>query len=297
MLHFIFQIETVISTILPYDARELREVKTISRFKINSLEAAAAAPTIKLKMTMTELNNGNENSQKDRQHKYGFGAIRLSFLLFIFYQFENSEVYVTIVGIRYGIFGIGGALLNLHKFKFKYELLILCGLIVNFIHEYVNNSSFSTSSRVILFMYFFKTLLGDAFAGKLDNVAWFKFISFVVIIWTVLSSQRVIPLLVLPNGFQLIEMVFGQNEKLLIFGSHILSHWLCEMGDNYYEKHLFFRHRYSYDISCLVLYFLSFCSNSNNNNFNDSRLLIFADMSASLLYRTTNFISLITMGH
>lgn len=220
------------------------------------------------------------NDQADRKIKYGIGTIRLSLLIIIFYWIENCSLDTFIrLGVRYGLFGIGGGLLNLHKLSPRCELLILCVLISNFIHEYVSCSN--GSRHTVLFMYVFKTVIGDALAGKLDNKIWFKSVIITLILWTVLSSQSL-----LPNIFQVIEMCY---QELLIFGSHLLLHCLCEMGDNYYEKNVFFRHRYSYEICCVILYLLY--SNTNDyDNLSTSTLLLFVDMYASLLYRVTNFI-------
>lgn len=222
-----------------------------------------------------------QNDRADRKIKYGIGTIRLSLLIFIFFWIENCSLDTFMrLGIRYGLFGIGGGLLNLHKLSPRYELLILCILISNFIHEYV--SCTNGSRHIVLFMYVFKTVIGDAIAGKLDNKIWFKFVTIALILWTVLSSQSL-----LPNIFQVIEMFY---QEALIFGSHLLLHCLCEMGDNYYEKNLFFRHRYSYEICCVILYFL-LCNNNNDyDNLSTSTILLFVDMFASLLYRVTNFI-------
>lgn len=220
------------------------------------------------------------NDQADRKIKYGIGTLRLSLLIIIFYWIENCSLDVFIyVGLRYGMFGIGGGLLNLHKLSHRCELLILCVLIGNFVHEYVSCSS--SSRHKVLFIYFLKTVIGDGLAGKLDNKTWFKSIVIVLILWTVLSSQRMVSLL--PNIYQVTEMFY---QELFIFGSHLFLHCLCEIGDNYYEKNVFFRHRYSYEISCVILYLVC------NNNTNTSSLLLFADMFASLLYRVTNYIFL-----
>lgn len=225
------------------------------------------------------------NDHADRKIKYGIGTIRLSILIIIFYWIENCSLDMfTDLGIRYGLFGIGGGLLNLHKFSPRCELLILCALISNFVYEYVSCSS--SSRRTILFMYLLKTVIGDALAGKLDNITWFKSFVIVSILWTVLSSQRLIPLL--PNIFQIIEMFY---QELFIFGSHLFFHCLCEVGDNYYERSVFFRHRYTYEISCVILYLI--CNTNNNYGtvvISTSTLLLFADMFASLLYRVTNYI-------
>lgn len=227
------------------------------------------------------------NDRTDRKIKYGIGTVRLSLLMIIFYWVENRNLYIfTVLGIRYGLFGIGGGLLNLHILASRYELLILCVLISNFVHECVYCSS--SSRRTILFLYLLKTVIGDAFAGKLDNVIWFKSFVIVLIVWTVLSSQRIISLLVLPNILQVIEMFY---QELFIFGSHLFFHWLCEMGDNRYEKYVFFRHRYSYEISCVILYLIG-NKNNNDDTLSSSTLLLFADMFASLLYRVTNYICL-----
>lgn len=221
------------------------------------------------------------NDQGDRKIKYGIGTIRLSLLIIIFCWVENCSLDIfTDLGMRYGLFGIGGGLLNLHKLSARYEILILCALISNFVYEYVSCSS--SSRHTILFMYFLKTTIGDLLAGKLDNIIWLKSVVIVLILWTVLSSQLLIPLL--PNIFQVIEMFY---QELFIFGSHLFFHCLCEMGDNYYEKNVFFRHRYTYEISCIILYLIC-----NNNNNNTGTLLLFADMFASLLYRVTNYIFL-----
>lgn len=225
------------------------------------------------------------NDQADRKIKYGIGTIRLLLLIILFYWVENCSLDIfTDLGLRYGLFGIGGGLLNLHKFSARCELLILCALISNFVYEYVSSSS--SSRRTILFMYFLKTVIGDALAGKLDNITWFKSVVIVLILWTVLSSQRLIPLL--PNIFQVIEMFY---QELFIFGSHLFFHFLCEIGDNYYEKNVFFRHRYSYEISCVILYLICY-TNNNYGTLSTSTLLLFADMFASLLYRVTNYIFL-----
>lgn len=226
------------------------------------------------------------NDHADRKIKYGIGTIRLSLLIIIFYWIENgSSSIFTDLGVRYGLFGIGGGLLNLHRFSPRCELLILCALISNFVYEYVSCSS--RSRRTILFMYLMKTVIGDALAGKLDNITWLKSLVIVSILWTVLSSQRLIPLL--PNIFQVIEMFY---QELFIFGSHLFFHCLCELGDNYWETNVFCRHRYSYDMSCVILYLM--CK-TNDNNYGDtlstSALLLFADMLASLLYRMTNYVN------
>lgn len=227
------------------------------------------------------------NDQADRKIKYGIGTIRLSLLIIIFYCVEKCSFdIVTYVGMRYGIFGIGGGLLNLHKFSTRYELVILCALISNFVYEYVFCAS--SSRRTILFMYFLKTVIGDALAGKLDNITWFKSVVVVLILWTVLSSQRLM-LPLLPNIFQVVEMFY---QELFTFGSHLFFHCLCEMGDNYYEKNVFFRHRYSYEISCVILYLICNANEHNYGTLSTSTLLLFADMFASLLYRVTNYVFL-----
>lgn len=230
----------------------------------------------------TEANNFL-NEQADRKIKYGIGTIRLSCLMIIFYWVENCSLdIVTDVGMRYGLFGIGGGLLNLHKFSHRCELLILCALISNFVYEYV--SCASSTRRTILFMYLLKTVIGDALAGKLDNITWFKSVVIVSILWTVLSSQRIIPLF--PNIFQVSEMFY---QEMFIFGSHLFFHFLCEVGDNYYETNVFFRHRYSYEIACVILYLIC---NANSVTLSTGTLLLLADMFASLLYRLTNYLCL-----
>lgn len=234
------------------------------------------------KMTLLLPDTGTDSDISDRKKKYGIGTIRLSILILILTLLQNSDSPLDILRLTttYGIFGAGGALLNLHKLSKNYQILILIVLISNFIHEYhsVGWTDKNDFRRVVLFMYFFKTLLGDALSGKLDNIVWFKSIAIVLALWALLSSQ----LSMLPSALEVVDMF---QIELLVFVSHLVCHWLCELGDNYFEKYIFFRHRYSYEASCIVLYWLSI-------NSGTGRLLLFSDMFAALLYRITNYICL-----
>lgn len=215
----------------------------------------------------------------DLERKYGFGTVRLSILLLILASLDdNPSIPWLSIWITYGIFGVGGALLNLHKLSLKFQLVILSILIANFIHASV--SPRGPSGREVLFMYFFKTLLGDVFSGKIDHSVWFKSIGVALILWTLLSSRLVS---LLPNFWQ-VSVILQGNWPL--FGPQLACHWLCEMGDNYGEKYAFFRHRISYEISCIVIYYLLL----SYGNGGVGTALLFSDMIASLLYRVTNYV-------
>jgi len=210
-----------------------------------------------------------EDTKTDKLKKYGFGSLRLLGLLLLITFLTQTRWSVPIgTTINFGTFGIGGAVLNLHVVSAKYQIIILVILIVRFILEYLN-------SNVILMFYLLKTVFGDCLAGKLDQIVWFRSITIAVITWIALNQMFDF----LPNLFQLFQSI---KNDFPTFSLHLICHIICETGDNYFEHLVFFRHRYSYELSCLVILF---CNPSKTN-----LQLLIVDMIAALFYRFTNYV-------
>jgi len=217
---------------------------------------------------------GHVNLKTDRLHKYGFGTVRLLFLLVFFTLFlEVQTLFNTTLVLSYGIFGFGGALLNLHVLSTGYQLVTLVLLILTFLtHLFLSLSA----SRLVVVMYLLKTIGGDGLAGKLDQTVWFRSLGIVLVLWTLLSHNPFLP--ILPDLVSLVEML---QPNLIVFSLHLICHWICELGDNLYENVAFCRYRYTYELSCI---FLTLADNSQIN-----MELVLVDIIASFTYRFTNF--------
>lgn len=215
-----------------------------------------------------------KGTRSDRISKYGVGSGRLLLLLLLITSiFSVKLVDILSSVVSYAIFGIGGAVLNLHVLSTRYEVGILIILIATYLVEMLSSSS---SGRTVLVFYLFKTIFGDGLGGKLDRDVWIRSLGIVFVLWILLSSP-IVPLL--PNVVQIYSMV---SDNLIVFSSHLISHWICESGDNWYENVRFFRYRYSYECSLVLL----LCWDQTQLNID----LVVRDMVASLTYRITNYV-------
>ncbi len=216
-------------------------------------------------------------NRSDRLQKYGFGTIRLFLLLLLLMRLQPSAQTRWNSLINYGIFGVGGALLNLHALSTIYQIFILVILGTSFVKQYLSGPG------AVLVLYFLKTVVGDWCAGKLDQKLWFRSLTVAAVIWVALSQFAAL----LPDGQELVQIL---REHVIIFCLHAFCHFLCETGDNSYEDIKFFRHRYTYDLLSLLLFVTYNYSSSSYN-----RELVICDMIASLSYRFTNFMYTVLM--
>lgn len=124
-----------------------------------------------------------------------------------------------------------------------------------------------------LLLYLTKTFVPDYFASKLDRGIW-KF------------------LLILSISMVIIFNKYSNDENTIfrlisIWTILALTQLFCELGDNYLENYLFFRHRYSFEISMILVWI--FCLPMSKWELEERKLFYF-DIIASLSYRINGFL-------
>lgn len=199
----------------------------------------------------------------DRSSKYGWGAMRLvSITLFCLYYFNLDGIIENYRYLSYVIIGGSGAIVNVNNKPngkiYNMILLLICGINIG-IDIYIYDA--------IVIVYLIKTMGGDFFASKLDTIEW--------------QISGIFALLIAILSLFLMDDIIVEYCRifLVLFFMQIF----CEYGDNHYEKYVFFRHRYSFEIiHLLILFNLPNCTNIEKK-------LVILDLVACSAYRVFNY--------
>lgn len=186
----------------------------------------------------------------DRFYKYGLGVFRLLAAVYLAWRVsppgsapaaaaENLIAYwESMRWMGHAYIGVIGATVNVDVLSFKANLalLLLAGAFC------VWDVRTHDLSSVI---YLMKTFGGDYFAGKLDTTEWRLVLLFVFGLFgpAALCSQ---------GDLQAVSTSYLRI-LCILFGMQLF----CEYGDNHWEQYMFFRHRYSYEVTSLGLALLA----------------------------------------
>ena len=220
-------------------------------------------------MTEEISNKKDDDDVKDRLVKYGFGFIRLFILLIILAYTDKGFEFEKIGNLNrwfiYIFFAIFGACLNVELFGFYTEKIFLI-----FIFCFVK---YELSFDYTIILYATKTFIPDFFASKLDRTIWKVLL--------ILSATAFLICFMLPNqnGISIMDL-----DSLWILMA--LGQLFCELGDQHLEHFIFFRHRYCFEYSMLIIWYYMPYSISSE----EERRLFYFDMVAALSYRGTGFI-------
>jgi len=217
---------------------------------------------------MNDTNKVDEN-RKDRLLKYGIGFIRLSILIASMMYFDKDlKMNILIENYRYLIYifiATFGAIVNVEIFNPKKEIFLLILVIA------LGFNDLRYDFTVLL--YLTKTLIPDFIASKLDRGIW-KICLFITLISVIIC-----------NYFLKYEnSIFKLMNIWIVLG---LTQLFCELGDEYLEYNLFFRHRYSFDLS-MFLVWMFFLPMSKWED--EERRFFYFDIIAALSYRFNGFI-------
>ena len=208
--------------------------------------------------------------RKDRLLKYGFGFIRLLALLLILTYFDEGFRKEKIGNFNrcliYILYALYGACLNVELFGSITEKVFYFSIICLGIYD--------LSFDYTILLYTTKTFIPDFFASKLDRVIW-KFS-------LILSVTAVLICLFLPITTR--ESILDLSMLWFIMA---LGQLFCEMGDQHFEHFTFFRHRYSFEFTMLIIWFFI---PSPSGEADYERRFFYFDMVAALSYRGTGFI-------
>ena len=186
----------------------------------------------------------------DRFTKYALGSIRLLLVAVACAWWANICTPYTYF-LVFPLLGMYGAASNTNTICTQTQILLLfpavsvCWLLIPDTH--------------VVIAWIFKTMAGDLIASKLDTLFW-KLVLAVVTIFTFVTGLYI-------HAFVLFLVCIQA---------------LNELGDQYLEQWTFFRHRYAYEVSCLVL----FATWSRWTQFEQSILV--ADVLSCLGYRVGN---------
>jgi len=211
--------------------------------------------------------SSNFDSKYDRLLKYGFGFIRLAFLIFIMIMYDaklNLKILLDYNRyLNYFIFAIFGGCINVKLLPKKLEILTLLVIITLAFYD--------LSFDFTVLLYTTKTFIPDFFASKLDRKIW-KFLLFLCIIGVF-------------GSYFILNYNFFDYINIWIVLS--LAQLFSELGDQYFENLMFFRHRYSFEIASLIIWIFFVKKGIRTDN---ERKLFYFDLIASLSYRMTGFL-------
>jgi hypothetical protein len=138
----------------------------------------------------------------------------------------------------------------------------------------------------VMVLYLCKTAIGDWLAGKLDNRFMRRLAILAVLLPFVLFVLLLIKYSTASNRGDISLLLKDGRVAFLLWLIHTFFQFCCEFGDNYKENWLFFRHRYSYELSCVFLAATLPLFGHRFLILEESVLLL--DMTACLAYRITN---------
>lgn len=187
---------------------------------------------------------------EDRKEKYLWGSFRLLiFLIFCYTSFPISYLFA------FCYIGFFGSLINT-------KIIGLLGSIIS-ISFIIVYCTLWFGSDIKLLIYALKTFLGDFITKKIT-------ISEFCIIFGLISIL---------NGLKFINGTLSIDySNISIFLKMFIIHIICEYGDNNLERYIFFRHRYSYDLLNMLLYW----------SISEKEILM-TDIIISFFYRFFNF--------
>lgn len=207
----------------------------------------------------------------DRQTKYGYGVIRLGVLvcaaLVLFPKLYTWEHYwASNRWIGHAYIGSIGAYVNVEQGGLHLNILLLLGAAVCCYWDVYTSGDYCCA------VYLMKTFGGDFLAGKLDTTEWklvlfFTFGLFGPTLWYFN-----------PDYITTYTTHYGR-----IFMSLFLVQVFCEYGDAHYERYLFFRHRFSYEVANIALLLLL------PNMTAIELMCIQIDLFICFFYRLSNF--------
>jgi hypothetical protein len=212
---------------------------------------------------------GATNSRRDALVKYGYGGVRLGALLLVLRAL--GEPAPTIAPLRWAAFaslGVMGAMANAEAIRNKAILAlgtVLAGALLL--------ADLLTSSDTVILFYVSKTLIPDAFAGKIDS-------AFLRIVCVLFAAVLALFAVTAPTS----SIGIGVLECGGVWIAHAIAQFICEYGDAHAERWAFFRHRYSYELACVLIW--TTWPLGADGPF--ERRLLYLDMWACLAYRITN---------
>jgi hypothetical protein len=234
----------------------------------NSAQLTSAFTVIgNAKLLQVKKNQAMKNTQhteffnSDRFSKYGWGSLRLLVVTLVCFQYH--PISWDLMAGRWVVpcvVGALGAVVNVNQRFPALNILLLAfcgaGIIWDVLHH-----------DVALVVYLFKTMGGDFFAGKLDTAEWklsgLFALGFAAVCYFLLDD---------------FVKQFGRIFLVLFVGQVF-----CEYGDNRYESIIFFRHRFSFEVLSLLLFF-------GLPNMSPLELQVsLMDLVACLFYRVGNF--------
>lgn len=208
-------------------------------------------------------------NKKDRLIKYGLGSIRLFIhISLMIYLDKDLKIFTLTENHRYLFYILCanfGAIVNVEILNPIKEIMYLILLLtIGF---------FDLSFDFTILLYTSKTFIPDFFASKLDRGIW--------IFLLIISS----------SSFLIFNFFFNDENSIFrlinIWTIMAFTQLFCELGDKYLESYSFFRHRYSFEISMLLVWF--FCLPMSEFGEEERRFFYF-DCIASLSYRFSGFI-------
>lgn len=221
---------------------------------------------------------------QDRLDKYGWGFFRLCSLLLLFIFIDRGSgnaIGSTSRWLTYLWIGSMGAGFNVEAFgsSVPVKIAFVCVGVCVVIHD--------LSIDPVIILYASKTLIPDFLAGKIDT-SFFRFILGLLLCFlaVVLAS----------SVFSLIVFDFQSwaSSLLLVWAIHAFGQLVCELGDNHLESITFFRHRFSYELTCVLIWmFMPLTQASDPTTLKFARTLekelLYFDMTACVAYRLSNW--------
>ena len=138
---------------------------------------------------------------------------------------------------------------------------------------------------LVMVLYLCKTAIGDWLAGKLDNRFMQQLALLAVLLPCILCGLLLLKYSTASNEDHSLLWEEGKV-AFLLWLIHTFFQFFCEVGDNYKENWVFFRHRYSYELCCAFL--AATLPLFGHRFFMLEKSLLFLDMTACLAYRITN---------
>jgi hypothetical protein len=178
---------------------------------------------------------------RDRFIKYGWGVVRLAAVVYVAFQVctpgYTLAMYVASRRIlAHAYIGGIGAYVNVEQGGLVLNVVLLLGAAACIAWDVVH---FDYS----LVVYLVKTFGGDFLAGKLDTLEWKLVLAFTVAVTAAVSVWE-------PQA----HAYAGAYARIavVLFAAQVF----CEYGDAHYEHWVFFRHRFSYEVTSLAALFL-----------------------------------------
>lgn len=163
----------------------------------------------------------------------------------------------------YVLFAFFGGCINVQLFSRRIEaVVVLCMIFLAY---------WELTFDFTILLYATKTFIPDFFASKLDRKLW-KLLLFLSIF-----------------GIGYANYIFKYNffDFFGIWTILALAQLFSELGDNYLENITFFRHRFSFEFTNILIWFFIL---PTGNRHDEERRLFYFDLIASLSYRMTGFL-------